>query len=318
MRDNKKVFLSVFGMLMVGCVFCASAQTTDSAVLFKIHDVQPVKNSEGLTVACDFNATVYNRSDKDITSAALLLTWVDTTVNNIIDDEKKEDAKLNMRPVERAYSQTQASSSAEVSTSLDIPNLKPYKQVSLRSRLQSDRCFILMEDVKVEVKKCQLASEENSRGSSGGNCDGLFRFVSPQNPEYYKEFKPISYDEEKSQAETKRNQDRRDINVQYDVTIAEMEKTSKVLEGIKADVEDMDVKELSKPIEVESVSDDVLSAKLKTLFPGSQIAPDSTDDSKDKKIETKDEATIAAPKVEEPVKTEEKPVDTKAPVEEKK
>lgn len=282
MSSNRKVFLSVLGMLMAGCAANVSAQVADPAVLFKIHDVQPVKNSDGLTIACDFDTTLYNRSDKDINSATLSLTWTDTAIEGMINEEKKVDPKMQNN-YRGSFSQTEASSPSDVVTTVDVPALKPYKQVSLRSRIQSDRCFLLMNDVRVEVKKCQIAGGQES-GRNSTPCDGMFRFVSPQNPEYYREFKPISYDEVKMQGENKRNQDRRDLNVQYDATIAEINKVGQVLEGIKSDVADADAV-TKEPAKVQDVSEEVLSAKLQTLFPG--IKADGTSEvQKSETVET--------------------------------
>ena len=80
MTENKKVFLSVLGMVMAGCVSAANAQqSAQENILFKIHDVQPVKNADGAVVACDFDTTLYNRSNSALRAAVLNLTWTDET-----------------------------------------------------------------------------------------------------------------------------------------------------------------------------------------------------------------------------------------------
>lgn len=275
--NNSKIFLSVLGLLAGGCAFSASALAADSeAVLFKIHDVQPIKGTDNQTTACDYNVTFYNRSQKDLSSASLLLTWTDSTIDTVILDEKNKDAREGRQGFNQTIANMEANSPVQVSSQLEVPALAPNKQVSVRARIQSDRCFLLTGPVDVQVKTCNINGGANTTSrsryaanSGGTSCDGLFTFVSPENPEYYREFKPISYDDEKIQAEARRNQERTDINTQYDAVVNEISKISTVLEGIKSDVPLAPVKK-PKPAVSEAEAEQ-LTDKLQSLFPNAEV-----------------------------------------------
>lgn len=170
----------------------------------------------------------------------------------------------------------EANSPVQVSSQLEVPALAPQKQVSIHARIQSDRCFLLTGPVDVQVKTCNIkgnadtSSRSRYASNSGGtSCDGLFVFVSPENPEYYREFRPISYDDEKIQSEKRRNQERTDINTQYDAVVNEISKISTVLEGIKSDVPLAPVKK-PKPAVSEAEAEQ-LTDKLQSLFPNAEV-----------------------------------------------
>lgn len=100
----QNTFLSGIAGLMLAAG-AANAQTADAktppaheeedeAILFKVHDVKPIKNSKGDEVnACDFYVTFYNRSNKDINGAQLDLTWVDNSLIDVVNAEKEESAE---------------------------------------------------------------------------------------------------------------------------------------------------------------------------------------------------------------------------------
>ena len=97
MSISKNVFGLALGALLVTGAetsLAASApatgsNTTEEEVLFKIHDISPVKNSDGEVIACDFNATFYNRSPYEVSDAVVSLTWNDQSLENIIKSENK-------------------------------------------------------------------------------------------------------------------------------------------------------------------------------------------------------------------------------------
>ena len=47
MTGNKTVLLSALAFVMAGCITVPSVQAADDVVLFKIHDVTPIKNNDG-------------------------------------------------------------------------------------------------------------------------------------------------------------------------------------------------------------------------------------------------------------------------------
>lgn len=44
-------------------------------------------------IACDFNTTFYNRSGYNLKEAMLDFTWKDTSLEDVIKQEKEEDAE---------------------------------------------------------------------------------------------------------------------------------------------------------------------------------------------------------------------------------
>lgn len=244
MMSNRILLLSALALASAS-VFVAPARAEDDVILFKIHDVVPIKNSDNQTTACDYHLTAYNRSQKNVSSASLLLTWTDRAIDSVIQEENKVREKNKDSKDASTLPNTSLTTPVQITSQVEISKLAPQKQVSLRARIQSDRCFLLTEDVGVKVKSCTLAEDNTSndnrrRAVSSRNsttpCEGLFQFVSPENPEYYREFKPISYDDEQNQSQKKRNQDRIDINTQYDAVTMEISKISTILEGIKSEV----------------------------------------------------------------------------------
>lgn len=278
MMSNRFLLLSALALASAS-TFVAPARAEDNdAVLFKIHDVVPIKNSENQTTACDYHVTVYNRSEKNISSASLLLTWTDQAIDAVIRDEKNMRAKSQNSQEASTLPNTALTTPIQITSQVEIPKLAPQKQVSLRARIQSDRCFLLTENVEVQVKSCVLGEDNSSSDtrrratasrSSNTPCDGLFQFVSPENPEYYRDFKPISYNDEQNQAQMKRNNDRIDINTQYDAVSMEIAKISTVLEGIKSDVPVDDVVGSSQ--NTSNTKNDAAAAQLdgqlQNLFP---------------------------------------------------
>lgn len=271
MMNKHKIFLSVLGLAAAGCLSSGSVQAAgNDAVLLKVHDVQPIKGTDNLTTSCDYNVTVYNRSSKDLTSASLLLTWTDTTMDSFIQGEKDANARSGKSGFNQDIANMEANTPVQISSMIDVPTLAPQKQVSLRARIQSDRCFLLTGPLTIQVKSCKLGEGETtgrSRSfSSNDACDGLFQYVSPESAEYYREFKPISYDDMQIQGEARRAKDRTEINTQYDTVVTEISKVSTVLKDIKGNVTPDVAKKKKTPA---SAANNNLSDKLQSLFPDS-------------------------------------------------
>ncbi len=73
----------------------SSIDESQPAVLFKVHDIKPLKNRDGKITNCEFNITFFNRSNKNVDNATVNLTWKDEAIGNVIEDEK-ELAKRKM------------------------------------------------------------------------------------------------------------------------------------------------------------------------------------------------------------------------------
>ena len=263
--NNKKVFLGIMGLLAMYGAGEAQAQTGTpvtpaetavseakprkskaDAVLFKIHDIVSISQNDGMYQACDFFVTFYNRSDKDINGATLNLTWKDDALEEIIQNEMKASNERSAAQAEglqgdyvqsedeNVPSYTEKVSPQEISTTIEMPAVKAYEQVSVRSRLQTDRCFMLMNDVKTNVTSC-LSENNNAVVAVGQDrgCAGLFHFVSAKNSEYYVEFKPVSYNDQQTQIKQKKADEAKEIEADYHRSVEQLEKASRTLAEIK-------------------------------------------------------------------------------------
>lgn len=222
MNKNAKLFAACLGFGMASYINAAAAAA--DAVLFKIHDIVPVKNADGNVTSCDVGATFYNRTANEIANASLNLIWADEVVADAINQEErnaKEAQRLNRRTVARYNTATY--NSRNVSMSLRLPPLKPYQQVTLKSKVVTDRCFLLLNDMEIEVTNCGTSADAGKGSVSARNaaavCSNLFRFVSPKSPEYYSEFRPISVDEQNAQEQSQSDQQKQEINNLYKETV---------------------------------------------------------------------------------------------------
>ena len=247
MNINKKILSLAAAILATANISAAKAEDVDvakkNAVLFKIHDIVPVKNAEGEVIGCDYNTTFFNRSNLTIRNAGMEVGWKDTSIETVIENEKKEDAVKNNRKAGRARSTTERITDKTIGGFIDIPTIKPAKQVTVKSRVNTDRCFLLMEPVKFEVNECNAENEQGkaatSRGSgaagarAGNVCARLFSYVSPDDPQYYLEFKVVTIEDEKAEAEAKQAKQISQVDDMYEKTVKAVDSTNSIVSGIK-------------------------------------------------------------------------------------
>lgn len=243
MTNNKNFLLSALAFVMAGCVCVPSVKAADDVVLYKIHDVKPIKNEAGALVGCDYNATFYNRSSYSLKSADLNFVWFDDTVDGLAKQEQQnkeqQAANRSSRNKRTTAVKTPESSLASVSSSLQLANLGPQQQKTVHTKISSDRCFLLIGEVSLSASNCDVSSADGSSSSfkGGQGCNGLFQFVSPSDPQYYSEFKQVSPEEEKLQQENARIEQRNKINQAYGETLAQFKKVTEALNGIKGNVD---------------------------------------------------------------------------------
>ncbi len=167
---------------------------SSGGIIFKIHDVVPEKNVDGEVIYCNLGATFFNRTDATVNNLAISLIWKDDVIDETIAIENREEreAKRNnsKKPTPR-YS-TSSFTSKTVSVDLKLPPIKMNQQITLKTKVDTDRCFLLLNDMDIKTLNC---------GSLGGasskeNCANSFQYVSPKQGEYYTEFKEISWDDQ--------------------------------------------------------------------------------------------------------------------------
>lgn len=258
---NKRFFLSITSALVaLGTVSAAWAAEGDDelvssigagteAVLFKIHDVKPIKNRDGQVTDCEFNATFYNRSEKNVDNAVVAVTWKDEAIAGVIDQEKREAVEKQQQQQNNSAlgafdafssynqpgSETERLTSPGLTATIRIPPLKPFRQVSLKSKINSDRCFLMVEDAEFKMQSCSATVGGSSSvvGQGASSCEGLFKFVSSRDPEYYREFKKVSFNEEKKNKQNARKKEQQELTATYDKAVAEMSKATDIMGQIK-------------------------------------------------------------------------------------
>lgn len=242
MNKNAKLFITCLGLGMASYINAAAAAS--DAILFKIHDIVPVKNADGNVVSCDVGATFYNRTDNEASNVALNLIWADEVVADAINQEERNarEAKRQNRRTSRYNTATY--NSRNVTMSLRLPPMKPYQQITLKSKIATDRCFLLLNDMEVDVTNCGTASEgKNVSGRVNTNCSNLFRYISPKNPEYYSEFKQLSPEEQNAQEQSESDKQKQEINTLYKDTINSITALSRKLTTSRPTKETEDKKE---------------------------------------------------------------------------
>lgn len=200
MKINAKYLLQIMALGLVWNATDVSAAPAKSGkesfgeIIFKIHDVVPEKNADGQVVYCNIGATFFNRTKADASNVSLDLVWNDSVIGDIIDiedREEKESRREGSKEPRSRYS-TAGFTSKKVSTLLKLPPIKMNQQITLKAKVDTDRCFILLEDMDISVVSCGTLSDSTSKGA----CNNYFRYVSPKLDEYYTEFKEISWEDQ--------------------------------------------------------------------------------------------------------------------------
>lgn len=214
------------------------------AVLFKIHDVRPIRDHEGKVTDCEFSATFYNRSDNNVNNVVLNLSWKDDAIANVVKFEKNLDQKKmqdenfnnNAGQFREPMSETEGLTSVTLNTNLTVPDLKAYRQVSVKSRISTDRCFLMVNDPTFTFGSCNVLNGKTTSVSlqnPTAACESLFKYVPANDPEYYREFKKVSFNEEKKakvQAQQKKQDELKKI---YDETVVNLSRAADIMGQIR-------------------------------------------------------------------------------------
>ena len=193
-----------------------------NSVLFRIENIQPQKNSEGLVNKCKFLITTYNRMNSGVKSATLVFKWTDTISNKF----KVEGGAV------RTVEDTQAKTVITKEVTLD--SLGAHKQRSFEEIVETDKCFLLFDSLDFVVKSCHLEDETSRRDSAGkGSCVDKFDYITTKNPEYYSEFKDVPDSVIERQVEDEKKQEVYKIDQTIENSLAELQEVSETLAKIK-------------------------------------------------------------------------------------
>lgn len=229
MKLCKTVVLSFVSVIAAGSV--CQAQVAEPEVIYKIHDVSPVKEDNNVT-SCDFSVTFFNRAPKMVSNLELSFSWLDEVIDNQIKAEKQEkvvDANGNVAGY-NGKSKTEEYTAKRISVDFSVPPLASNKQVSIKSNIKTDRCFLLLQRPMLAVRNCRYGSSQSEE--TAGICNNLFTYISPEQGDYYTEFKPISYDQEKQDNEDKAMKEKNELENIYENALSSVKRISESLNAM--------------------------------------------------------------------------------------
>ena len=237
-----KKALLINTVLMTGIAFFADgavAQKTvnntqnaqNKEILFKIHDVKPNKDEQGFIKDCSYTVTVYNRTDSEVDAASLDLSWADNDGNYVIEQDIVTDEKG-----EQKFDGRMKVGNKSVNTFIDVPSIPTYSQVSINATAKTEKCYLLLGNVNYRVTSCKMAKRDNlgtASVNSSENCGKMFRYVPVTDPEYYKEFQPVSYEAQQLEKETRKNRDLENIEKTHGEILGNYDNARNILSQIK-------------------------------------------------------------------------------------
>lgn len=206
MNNKTKLLISslAFGAMLstTTSVLAAEKENVDlkGSILFKIHDIAPEKDVNGLVTGCNISITLFNRYERAVSNTQLQLDWDDEVIDEAISQEEMSQKEALRRNPEARTSRypTSKTTTPTISTVVKIPLINARQQISLKNKVNTDRCFLLLNDMMVKANSCTFGGEgvSNTRG-----CQANFQYISPKDPQYYTEFKEVSYEDQLSEEE---------------------------------------------------------------------------------------------------------------------
>lgn len=227
MNNKTKLIIGSFAVAaLIGSTSSARAiekEGSSGSVLFKIHDVAPEKDVNGLVTGCNISITLFNRYDRALSNTQLQLSWDDEVVDDIISQEEMSRKEALRRDPSARLSRypTSANTASIVSTVVKLPLINAHQQISLKNKINTDRCFLLLNDMNVKVNTCTFAGEGNNNMKG---CSAEFQYISPKDPQYYTEFKEISYEEIITNEEDGISQKQQAAQKMYDNIVSTLDK----------------------------------------------------------------------------------------------
>lgn len=219
--------------------------TKPRAVLFKVHDIKPVENQDGVVTHCDFLVTFYNRSTESLRQAKLDMSWRDEVSDRyVISDDDIKAAPVV--PVNQRNTRGGQLVMSDIATSVDMPALGSYKQATVKGSVKTEKCFLLLDNLDFNVAACSVIGKEDNTTQAPSNrrgrvaatrntseCANMFQYVDSKNPEYYDEFKNISFSEQERLLKDEKKQDTSDIESTYENTVKNFDRANSILSNIK-------------------------------------------------------------------------------------
>lgn len=236
MRIFNKMLLSGLGALTLVSVFNPAyadetkkeeEDTSDvGAIIFRIENIQPVTNKDGLIDKCNFIVTAFNRMDKAVKEAKLKFSWEDNISGKF--SLSGQDIKVNKGK----------SAKTIVSAAVTMNDIASHTQKSFQASVDTDKCFLLFDNLTYTVDSCLKEGEKvqvkNSKiVNKGKGCAGNFDYIDSKNPEYYSEFKDVPESVIAKQAEKEKSEEVAQIKTEYENAMKDLQNINSTLAEIK-------------------------------------------------------------------------------------
>lgn len=233
MNLNYKI---AFTGLALGCIIAANSiaaepvenveSTSDrGAVLFRIENIVPIANKDGLTDQCSFMVTVYNRMNKGLQTADVQLEWLDNISGKYVIDGDQIQV-INSKEADK-----------RITKDIIIDNVAPHSQKSFAQKVSTDKCYLLLDNLQYTVKSCFLEGQsvqyKDGKAVTENGCNNNFNYIDSKNPEYYSEFKDVPASVLEKQIEEEKERELSKINTDVDYIMQTLDKATKELEKIK-------------------------------------------------------------------------------------
>lgn len=191
----------------------AEPTTRNDAVIFKIHDIKPV-DEEGVVTGCDFLLTLYNRTAINFRSFTMNFNWKDDVEENFKFDAYVEAILGTEEAIKQKKYLADNFASAPTSTKITVNAFGADTQISVKSHIDSEKCYLLLKKADFSVTPCDIVRDVSTATvGKAQECTALFQFVDTSNPEYFGKFKDISATEIANQSKSSDMKEMSDIDV---------------------------------------------------------------------------------------------------------
>lgn len=233
MSRFNKILLSGTALLMAVSVISPvsaeekkEASSDAGAIIFRIENIKPIADKDGLINKCNFVVTAFNRMNKGVREAKLNFQWQDNISAKYA--VQGQEIKVNSKDAAKTI----------VSTEMTMNDIAPHSQKSFEGSVNTDKCFLLFDNLqynviscsnegdKVEMRNSKIVNEENG-------CSNNFDYIDSKNPEYYSEFNDVPESVIAQQAEDEKVKEVEKINKDYNDIMESFKKISSTLAEIK-------------------------------------------------------------------------------------
>ncbi len=208
--------------------------TRNDAVIFKVHEIEPTLK-DGIVTGCDFSVTLYNRTSINFRSFTINMAWKDA-VDERFNFEQYMKSFVDPKELEEHKEFLQQDSAAKPMTvDLTVNAFGADKQISVRSHVENDKCYLMLTDAEYTVTPCDIVrsiDNEATKNINGKECTQLFQFVNTSNPEYFGQFKNMSATELAEQEKLIESNELADIDLIINKVVENIETSDKTLSSI--------------------------------------------------------------------------------------